>query len=73
MHAFKRFEVRDHLADDVRGGIVPATPEAMVNRVASCGSVSRNDAAIAVERFLGDLERELARAPAPPPARQVPR
>ena len=61
------WRIRDSLADDLRAGIVPATPEAMTKRVASCAGCGMLQATEHVERFLQDLqsEREKPRKIAP--------
>jgi len=53
------FTIREHMAADLRRGLVDANPEALCERVRICALKNRAEAAEFTERFLADIARGL--------------
>jgi len=49
------FTIREHMAADLRRGLVDATPEALCERMRACALVDRAEAAEFTQRFLDDI------------------
>jgi hypothetical protein len=55
------YDVRDRLAADLRRGIAPQDVDGLVKHVREHANMTRGQAVEAVERFFGDLRRDLGR------------
>ena len=61
MPALQYFTLREHIAADLRRGILEQSAESIAKSIASAAQVDKATAAEFTERFLNDLKRGIAR------------
>jgi hypothetical protein len=62
MNDYDYYTIRDHVAGDIRCGVVQPTPDAVAASVRSGARVAPSVAAEFAERFFNDLERHMNRS-----------